>query len=161
VVDNEDPTWDQIPPEDVLVLEDEISAPPTLTASDNCDNDVDVVYKQIGGAMGSSYTLERKWTATDDCGNTTVHSQGVSVVVIPDDVAVECGESTDPSNTGSIDELDNEFIDTVVEYDDWESGTCPTVITRMWTVTDEDDWSKFRGHHSTGDHLSGGSDSGM
>ena len=138
IIDTTPPTFDS-PPEDVLVLEEDIPTPPTLTASDNCDDNVEVVYAQIGGATGNSYTLERKWTATDECGNSTVHSQGVSVVVIPDDVTVECGESTDPSNTGTIDELDDKFIDTVVEYEDSEDGTCPTVITRTWTVADEAD----------------------
>ncbi len=59
---------------------------PMLTATDNCGiaNDTIVpVIDTIGIASGAcglySYTVRRTWTATDDCGNTSKHTQLVKV----------------------------------------------------------------------------------
>ena len=61
------------------------------TATDNCDKDVTVSYtdKKIDGDCPNNYTIERNWTATDDCGNTAVCTQVIKVAdtvapVLPD-----------------------------------------------------------------------------
>jgi uncharacterized repeat protein (TIGR01451 family) len=50
------------------------------------------------------------------------------------DITIQCGESTDPSNTGWAIAIGN--CPAVVTYSDSISGTCP-IITRTWTATDD------------------------
>ena len=63
----------------------------TPTATDNCDPSVSVTYNgqtstqtSNGSCTDNSYTITRKWTATDNCSNTTSASQTITV---NDDVA--------------------------------------------------------------------------
>ena len=52
------------------------------TATDNCDGDVDIAYDgetRIDGVCADTYTLERTWTATDNCGNSTSVTQTIEV----------------------------------------------------------------------------------
>ncbi|WP_449404089.1 HYR-like domain-containing protein, partial [Flavobacterium microcysteis] len=52
----------------------------TLTATDACGSaTVTFAETRTDGACAGSYTLTRKWTATDLCGNTAVHTQVVTV----------------------------------------------------------------------------------
>ncbi|MBK7342576.1 MAG: hypothetical protein IPJ06_05375 [Saprospiraceae bacterium] len=74
---------------------------PTITATDNCDNNVTVsfVETQIDGSCPNSFTLIRTWTATDNCGNTVTGKQQISV-----------GDTTPP-------EFDRDPADLTVECD--------------------------------------------
>ncbi|SFB30130.1 hypothetical protein SAMN05660845_2518, partial [Flavobacterium swingsii] len=62
-------------PGDVTVQCDNVPAPVVLTASDNCDNNVSVVYTQniVGqdDACAAEYTITRNWSVTDCAGNNT------------------------------------------------------------------------------------------
>ena len=60
---------------------DAIPAADTLTAVDNCDGPVDVVFEETidQGDCPQSYTLLRSWTASDCAGNVTQHIQTLSV----------------------------------------------------------------------------------
>ncbi|MBC8644604.1 hypothetical protein H9W95_12720 [Flavobacterium lindanitolerans] len=52
----------------------------TLTATDACGSaTVTFAETRTDGACAGSYTLTRKWTATDLCGNTAEHTQVVTV----------------------------------------------------------------------------------
>ncbi|MBC8644601.1 hypothetical protein H9W95_12705 [Flavobacterium lindanitolerans] len=52
----------------------------TLTATDACGSaTVTFAETRTDGACAGSYTLTRKWTATDLCGNTAVHTRVVTV----------------------------------------------------------------------------------
>src|SRR5690606_39511261 len=90
-------------------------------------------------------TLEivRTWTATDDCGNETIHTQTISVEdttaptfneALPSDITVECdaiptaATLTANDNCGSV----------TVDFLENTSGTCDTLeIVRTCTSTDE------------------------
>ncbi|MBL6619379.1 MAG: hypothetical protein ISP54_03375, partial [Flavobacteriales bacterium] len=79
VEDNEAPTWDNYEPyvmESCLVILDSTDAAnPALvpiTASDNCDPDLDYSIEAHEISGGCPTTWLRKWTATDDCGNSSV-----------------------------------------------------------------------------------------
>lgn len=54
----------------------------------------------------------------------------------PGDVTIECDESSDPSNTGTATASDDCDSAVKVTRVDSSAGTCPTVITRVWTATD-------------------------
>jgi hypothetical protein len=59
-------------------------------------------------------------------------------LLCPDDITIECTESTDPSHTGNATSSDT-CSDPTMSYSDTEiSGSCPAekVITRTWTSTD-------------------------
>jgi len=67
----------------------EVPKPITLTAKDNCDTNVKVVYKATKKENGTNkncpnnYTETRTWTAMDIAGNKTEHTQ---TIVVKDDI---------------------------------------------------------------------------
>ena len=112
--------------------------------------DVDVVFEgetRVDGSCDSSYSLERVWSASDECGNTALCTQIVSVVdttpptiTCPSDITAECNEGTDPSVLGMATAIDGCSTNvTITLSDTGVAGSCPVVteITRVWTVTDD------------------------
>ncbi len=79
--DTEDPQWAQPMPDNVTVACDNIPSVPSITASDNCDDDVEVVFNEVrtDGSCDYNYTLTRTWTASDNCGHSIVHEQVITV----------------------------------------------------------------------------------
>ena len=90
------------------------------------------------GAHGMSTWME--YTGTLDGayveGNADINGEGgcepLELIDCVADVTVECGDSTDPSNTGTPEILCPEMS---LDYEDITSGDCPLIITRTWTVT--------------------------
>jgi hypothetical protein len=116
------------------------------TATDNCDPEPAITFADevTPGACPPEMVITRTWTATDECGNSSSCEQIITVVdttppVIqcPPNVVVECGESTDPGDTGVATATDNCTDEPTVTHVDSVEGSCPTVITRTWTATDE------------------------
>ena len=85
--DNISPVFDSTP-SDITVSCGSIPSPEILTASDNCDNNVDINYSEITspGPCVDQYNIERTWTATDECGNFTTFVQNVNVIDCGPDV---------------------------------------------------------------------------
>jgi len=117
----------------------------TATATDGCDLNVSVTFtdSDAPGTCAGSYTRTRKWTATDDCGNTSTCSQSVVVRDITPPVltclpntTVECGNPTSTEALGSATAIDACSTPTVTASDVTTSVGCQTVITRTWTATD-------------------------
>jgi len=83
VIDNTAPVIEGAPSGTISVnCDDAILAPPAdLTATDNCDADVPVVFTEdrTDGDCIGNYTLTRTWSATDDCGNNTEIVQTINV----------------------------------------------------------------------------------
>ena len=78
-------------PEDVTIDCDDPLPTTEATATDNCDTSVTIASsdERIDGDCPNNYTIERNWTATDDCGNTAVCTQVITVTdtiapVLPD-----------------------------------------------------------------------------
>ncbi|MFZ1331097.1 MAG: T9SS type A sorting domain-containing protein, partial [Flavobacteriales bacterium] len=81
VVDTQGPVF-SCDPEDITVKCDELPAALECTANDACSNTVTVIPNEVinGAGCDEEYTIIRTWTATDDCGNSTVIDQVITVV---------------------------------------------------------------------------------
>jgi gliding motility-associated-like protein len=154
VQDTTRPTFTVIPPADTTISCDAIPAPATnLKAIDNCSasSNVKIAYTQtrqnITGACASNYQLIRTWTAKDECGNSTVIRQTITVVdttkpVIdpaPADITVNCGESIQVAATlYARDNCDASFPKkATMKEDPYTKDLCAGyTIIRRWTIAD-------------------------
>ena len=83
-------------PADLTVECDSVPVPATPTASDNCDGNVLVVFDEVrtDGDNDDNYTLTRIWTSTDNCGNTGVATQ---IITVQDTISPEINLSVEPA----------------------------------------------------------------
>ncbi|MEZ0006593.1 gliding motility-associated-like protein [Flavobacterium sp. 28YEA47A] len=146
VTDTQAPAFDgTLPAAEVAASCDNIPAAATLTATDACGTaTVTFAETRTDGACAGSYTLTRKWTATDLCGNTAEHTQIVTVTdtqaptfveTVPADVTVACGAI--PAAV-TLTATDNCSLATVTMLETIENGACAgdKIITRTWTAVD-------------------------
>lgn len=119
----------------------------TATASDNCDASPTITHTDVSVPSGpQTFTINRTWKATDDCGNFStclqlivVHDETPPVITCPANVTIQCTASTLPANTGSATATDNCDPAPEISYTDVTTGgTCPQerTITRTWIATD-------------------------
>jgi hypothetical protein len=117
------------------------------TATDNCDPTPSITFSDINVPSGpQTYTINRTWEATDDCGNSStclqlivVHDETPPVIICPADITIQCTASTLPPNTGMATATDNCDPAPVITYTDVSiGGICPQerTITRTWVATD-------------------------
>ncbi|NNE28495.1 MAG: gliding motility-associated C-terminal domain-containing protein [Saprospiraceae bacterium] len=124
---------------------------------DNCSSLLSLVTYQDSiitlGHCGSTFTVIRSWTATDDCGNETVQVQTIEVVdtlgpifFAPPDLTISCDENLDdPALTGTVDSSlilsECSMNDLIIWYSDSlvVSSECPAdrEIFRTWMVRDD------------------------
>ncbi len=136
-------------PADVTVECDAVPSPASPTATDNCDTDVEITYVETridGGLCPDGYSLQRVWTATDDCGNQDMQTQLISVedqtapilAGVPADVTVECDAIPSPASPTATDNCDTDVEITYVETR-IDGGLCPDgySLQRVWTATDD------------------------
>ncbi|MDX1685026.1 MAG: SdrD B-like domain-containing protein [Saprospiraceae bacterium] len=151
VQDTADP--DIVCPSDTTVDCTEDASPGNLgmaTATDNCTDVVtDITWNDtiIDGSCADNYTIERTWTATDSCGNSSTCLQTIMVqdttdptITCPPDTVINCTEDTDPENTGfatAVDNCSNDVMD-ITFSDNITLGECVDNyrIDRTWTATD-------------------------
>ncbi len=82
VVDHQLPILSGVP-SDITVESNAVPAPASVSASDICDANVNLVYEQIPDVVGDDFCvglITRKWTAMDSSGNTASASQIISVI---------------------------------------------------------------------------------
>ena len=147
---------DQLPvliglPADALVnveCADDVPDAPTVTASDNCADPIDVDFTETEepGACHNQYTIVRKWTAQDDCGNATSFVQTIIIsdteapelAVKPLDQQYECIEEVPAAPVNSA--TDNCAVDFIDFSESTDPGpvSCPNsvIITRKWVAYD-------------------------
>ena len=132
-------------PEDITVECDEVPVATELSASDNCsDVSVDYLETREDGSCPDSYTLTRVWTATDDCGNATIHTQTIAVedttapefTSIPADYTAECTDELIYDDASAIDNCGEVSISVLTET---IAGDCigTSTIIRTFTATDD------------------------
>ncbi|MEZ5059317.1 MAG: gliding motility-associated C-terminal domain-containing protein [Saprospiraceae bacterium] len=145
---------DTIAPEAIYIPEDQIancdsaiiiSDEPIFT--DNCSDSITVTLDQTisNGNCANSYTLENRWTATDDCGNSSTVVQRIEVgdnaapefVSVPADTTIACDAPLPIQEPIVTDACDtsvtlNVSLDTI-------PGSCPQnlQIVRTWTAEDD------------------------
>ncbi|MEA3408028.1 MAG: HYR domain-containing protein [Chloroflexota bacterium] len=109
------PTFDNCPAdEDLGCNPTSVPSPPEVTASDNCDTDVEVTYSESQSTQECVTTIVRTWTATDNCENTATCEQVVTYttdetppeITCPADVTVCAGESVDLGQATATDNCD-------------------------------------------------------
>ncbi|MEM6965221.1 MAG: gliding motility-associated C-terminal domain-containing protein [Bacteroidota bacterium] len=153
MVDTQAPVLANVPT-DVVASCDPSSIPaiPTnVTATDNCDSDVEVLFSETttAGSCPDSYVIERTWTATDNCGNTVSATQQISVgdnnapTINTNlaDVTIECDEAVPAIPQVGVDIMITDDCDddlTVNYSEEIVSGSCAGsyILTRKWIVTD-------------------------
>ena len=116
-----------------------------LTATDNC-SDVEVIFTAdtVAGDCPNRYEITRMWSVEDECGNSTSHTQVVTVVdetapefneALPADVTLDCAAD----DAAVLTATDNCSDVEVIFAADTLAGDCPNryTITRTWSVTDD------------------------
>ena len=114
-------------------------------ADDTC-NAVQIRFTDsVSSPCAGNREIRRTWTATDACGNSASAVQTITIrdttrpsLVCPPDVALECGQDTSPSATGTASAQDT-CSRASVRYSDVVTPGCggSKLITRTWTATDE------------------------
>jgi len=148
VIDTQRPNFTSAPA-NVTVQCDAIPAVATPTATDNCDLMVTMTYNgqtKTNGTCLNNYILTRRWTASDNCGNTRSVSQRINVVdngkpvftSFPADQTIQC---TDPiPGIGSPTASDACEGTVTVTYlgQSTTSTLCPGLyqLKRTWRATD-------------------------
>ncbi|TDQ20879.1 gliding motility-associated C-terminal domain-containing protein, partial [Tenacibaculum caenipelagi] len=129
---------------------DAIPEATVLTATDNCNSEVTVVYleEQTGQEEGcaSEYTITRTWTVQDCAGNVTSHTQVITVedneapelVSTLEDITIECDNVPEVPTLEFVDNCSPNVTQTSFEETSTFDGTdSDYTITRTWTVTDD------------------------
>jgi len=122
-----------------------------IIGSDNCDSNVEItISEQIIGSTGctATYQIIRTFIATDDCGNSTVDSQTITIegdteapilTGVPNNINLECGELIPPA-VSTVLATDNCDSNVEIIFDEMRvSGACNGAyqIVRTWTAIDE------------------------
>ena len=117
-----------------------------VTALDNCDGQVEVTFdeSQTPGEC-EGFTIIRKWTAIDKCGNVAEATQTIivadvrppSITNLPADITLECDEVYPPAEPTVSDNCDEEVELTWAEV--ITPGNCLDAysLVRTWTATDD------------------------
>ncbi|MCC6600760.1 MAG: T9SS type A sorting domain-containing protein [Crocinitomicaceae bacterium] len=115
-----------------------------VTYIDNCGTvSVEIDEVTIPGECPNSYTLQRTWTLTDDCGNSSYGTWTIQVedhiapvlFGVPEDTSLFCGESPSDAIVFAVDNCSTGLIVSLtgqtVEND------CGFTFLRTWSTTDE------------------------
>ena len=117
---------------------------------ENCGSvDLEWEDEEVGDDC-EGFAIERTWTATDASGNTGTCVQLINITPLdlgtlacPETYEGECGESTDPSNTGyptvaGVEITNGSVCNIFLDYWDKELTACGNgvKIVRTWTILD-------------------------
>ena len=136
-------------PANITVQCSTIPAPGNATATDNCDATVAITYNgetRTNGACTDSYTLTRRWTAADNCGNTQTITQKITVqdtqkpafTSLPANLTLQCSDNL--PNPGTATATDNCDPSVSITYlgENTTGGACAGSyqVQRIWVATD-------------------------
>ncbi|MEZ5029810.1 MAG: SprB repeat-containing protein [Saprospiraceae bacterium] len=148
IVDTKAPVLGPVP-KDVTLDCDGGDIPPAnpVTATDNCDQDVDVTFTEteVPGNCAGAYTVTRTWVATDNCGNTSSKVQHIyvgdatapEILGVPADITLECSTDDPPLPTVTVEDLCDPNP-TLSLSEETIQGNCPGnyTLVRTWTAED-------------------------
>ncbi len=144
VTDMQAPVFVGALPQNITVECSAIPAPATLTATDNCDANVQVIFAETQTGSGCNYMLTRTWTASDDCGNQAVAHQTINVNdaqapvfagVLPQNITAECSAIPVPATLTATDNCD---ANVQIDFAETQTGSgCSYTLTRTWTAMDD------------------------
>ncbi|WP_420398918.1 Calx-beta domain-containing protein [Flagellimonas sp.] len=149
VEDTTAPTFVEALPMDVTVSCDAIPTAEILTATDNCDPNITVVFdEQItdSDSCGSDYIITRTWSTADCAGNPVSHTQVITVEdttaptfveTLPLDITVSCDNVPTAEILTAMDNCDPS-ITVVFDEQITDSDSCGSdyIITRTWSTAD-------------------------
>ncbi|MCY1721139.1 HYR domain-containing protein [Prolixibacteraceae bacterium Z1-6] len=142
-------------PENVALLYGDPTEPQytgQASVTDNCDSNPVVSYSDsISYEVGCPYTVFRKWTATDWCGNSSSAFQQIRVsdteapiLILPNDTAVATPNDIPLVDTSVANAIDNFDTNPTIEFLyeeftglDAKPGFCPTSVTRYFRASDQ------------------------
>jgi hypothetical protein len=125
------------------------------TATDNCSGtaDIEITYTDSipSGHSACSYSVYRKWTATDACRNFSTATQTINVsdntkpvILSVKDTTIQCPEYIPAPDSTMIEVSDNCGNVTITLFDEISNGLegggagyCPESLTRTWRIADE------------------------
>ena len=150
VYDNEAPEFTSVPADITIECSDDVPAS-NATASDNCDEEVEVTQSDIMEYGSDCYTLiVREFVAEDDCGNMSYAYQNITIVDTTDPVIAGDVEITMPCDEISmgifVTATDNcdEDVEISILSDETASGSCAGRIIRTYIAYDNcQNWSTF------------------
>jgi len=123
VEDNIAPIFNKLP-ESTFVTSDNIPSIPVITASDNCGNEVTITFNETRVERNCNFIITRTWTATDPCGNSTTHTQQISVAVFEEArEEARVDESNQVNNDLPKEEVSNSLnLDSITVYPNPTTG---------------------------------------
>ena len=141
IIDSTAPVFGEFTPYLSVECTDLDSVEEDITVTDNC-NDYSLTYTDVLNSGGCLGVLERTYTATDVCGNSSSIVQYISlqdttppVVECPENESYECGQEIPDAEDPVA--SDNCGLDVSIDFEETiEGDICLTTITRTWTVTD-------------------------
>ena len=147
VADDQAPVWTTPPPLDITLECSDVPEPVLLSATDNCDDEVEVVLEEtiLDGICSSQYTLIRTWIATDDCGNVASTSQTIEIVdntppvwveTLPTNVTVSCDNIPEPFNLTAVDACEDGIVVFSQEFISGVPCNGGGIIIRTWLAFD-------------------------
>uniref|UniRef100_UPI002617965A gliding motility-associated C-terminal domain-containing protein n=1 Tax=uncultured Tenacibaculum sp. TaxID=174713 RepID=UPI002617965A len=150
VEDTNAPEFVEELPADTTVSCDTVPVAAVLTATDNCDASVTVNYSEEFAGQddecASEYTITRTWTVSDCAGNTTSHTQVVTVedneaptlVSTLEDITVECDNVPEVPTLEFTDNCSANVTQTnFEETSTFDGSDSDYTVTRTWTVADD------------------------
>ena len=116
---------------------------PTPNASDECGSvTVTSVDEDTAFGCGTTKTVTRTWTATDECGNAVSKDQVITEVdnfppelMVPADLTLECPANFDTDPATATDDCGTIVLSSEDTEDESGCGGTRTV-TRVWTASD-------------------------
>ena len=114
-----------------------------ITATDFCGDDVTITFEEFKFSPGCLGTLQRTYTATDKCGNTSTAFQIIDltnnngpIMECPEDETYQCiTEVPAPVEPVVSHGCDLEIVSLELN-ETMEGDSCSMIITRVWTATD-------------------------
>ena len=144
IQDNTPPFFTVVPSDLTLSCNDDV--PSSLAEADDlCGGAVvDVTESILPGVCPGDEIITRTFIATDDCGNTAVHTQTISIVddqaptftFVPADMTLGCDDDVVMEDAQAVDECGSVILTEDVEQ---VQGSCPSNVTIIRTFTATDD----------------------